>query len=81
MKKEKKKEKELIFIQYTKTFNYFLMHQKLQEDLQLMADLGLEAYRFSVSWSRLIPGMLDFMLLTEEKKQNTHESINLIGTI
>lgn len=27
----------------------------LQEDVQLMADMGLEAYRFSISWSRLIP--------------------------
>ncbi|PHT86175.1 Beta-glucosidase 11, partial [Capsicum annuum] len=25
------------------------------EDVQLMVDIGLEAYRFSVSWSRLIP--------------------------
>jgi len=28
----------------------------LQEDVQLMANMGLEAYRFSISWSRLIPG-------------------------
>lgn len=26
-----------------------------QEDVQLMAETGLEAYRFSISWSRLIP--------------------------
>ncbi|KAK3020836.1 hypothetical protein RJ639_045518, partial [Escallonia herrerae] len=26
-----------------------------QEDVQLMADTGLEAYRLSISWSRLIP--------------------------
>lgn len=26
-----------------------------QEDIQLMADTGLEAYRFSISWPRLIP--------------------------
>ncbi|MCE5166469.1 hypothetical protein HAX54_020073, partial [Datura stramonium] len=25
------------------------------EDVQLMVDTGLEAYRFSISWSRLIP--------------------------
>nr|POF24384.1 isoform 3 of beta-glucosidase 11 [Quercus suber] len=26
-----------------------------QEDVQLMVDIGLDAYRFSISWSRLIP--------------------------
>jgi beta-glucosidase len=31
-------------------------HSKLfQEDVKLMSDTGLEAYRFSISWSRLIP--------------------------
>ncbi|WVZ06486.1 hypothetical protein V8G54_019832 [Vigna mungo] len=28
---------------------------EIVEDVQLMADMGLEAYRFSISWSRLIP--------------------------
>ncbi|KAK7838677.1 hydroxyisourate hydrolase [Quercus suber] len=28
-----------------------------QDDVQLMVDTGLEAYRFSISWSRLIPGI------------------------
>ncbi|KAF7819201.1 hydroxyisourate hydrolase-like isoform X6 [Senna tora] len=27
----------------------------LQEDVGLMAEMGLNAYRFSISWSRLIP--------------------------
>ncbi|KAK6286144.1 hypothetical protein POUND7_012323 [Theobroma cacao] len=27
----------------------------LQEDVKLMAEMGLDAYRFSISWSRLIP--------------------------
>ena len=30
----------------------------LQEDVQLMVDTGLDAYRFSISWSRLIPSMI-----------------------
>ncbi|ESW12260.1 hypothetical protein PHAVU_008G097700 [Phaseolus vulgaris] len=30
-------------------------YHKYKEDVQLMADMGLEAYRFSISWSRLIP--------------------------
>ncbi|KAI3507732.1 hypothetical protein L1887_22723 [Cichorium endivia] len=31
------------------------VYHKYKEDIQLMADTGLEAYRFSISWSRLIP--------------------------
>ncbi|XP_062088586.1 beta-glucosidase 11-like isoform X5 [Humulus lupulus] len=30
-------------------------YHKYQEDVQLMANMGLDAYRFSISWSRLIP--------------------------
>ncbi|KAL7584400.1 hypothetical protein Lser_V15G42401 [Lactuca serriola] len=30
-------------------------YHKYKKDIQLMADMGLEAYRFSISWSRLIP--------------------------
>ncbi|KAI3507733.1 hypothetical protein L1887_22724 [Cichorium endivia] len=30
-------------------------YHKYKEDIQLIADTGLEAYRFSISWSRLIP--------------------------
>ncbi|XAR58445.1 hypothetical protein NMG60_11013836, partial [Bertholletia excelsa] len=31
-------------------------YHKYKEDVQLMVETGLEAYRFSISWSRLIPG-------------------------
>ncbi|XP_056689295.1 beta-glucosidase 11-like [Spinacia oleracea] len=30
-------------------------YHKYKEDVQLMAETGLDAYRFSISWSRLIP--------------------------
>ncbi|PIA61391.1 hypothetical protein AQUCO_00300732v1 [Aquilegia coerulea] len=30
-------------------------YHKYKEDVQLMVDTGLEAYRFSISWSRIIP--------------------------
>nr|XP_027186220.1 beta-glucosidase 10-like isoform X2 [Cicer arietinum] len=30
-------------------------YHKYKEDVELMANMGLEAYRFSISWSRLIP--------------------------
>lgn len=31
-----------------------------QEDVELIAKLGFDAYRFSISWSRIFPGMLPF---------------------
>ncbi|MDF0513695.1 GH1 family beta-glucosidase [Agromyces sp. H3Y2-19a] len=34
-------------------------YHRLDADLDLMASLGLEAYRFSISWSRLLPGAGD----------------------
>lgn len=30
-------------------------YHRMEEDVELMASLGLKAYRFSVSWSRIIP--------------------------
>lgn len=31
-------------------------YHRLDDDIQAMADLGLDAYRFSTAWSRIIPG-------------------------
>ena len=31
-------------------------YHRWRDDVRLMADLGLNAYRFSISWSRLLPG-------------------------
>ncbi|KAL6864727.1 hypothetical protein ACP4OV_015878 [Aristida adscensionis] len=31
-------------------------YHKYKEDIKLMSEMGLEAYRFTISWSRLIPG-------------------------
>ncbi|XBI39398.1 hypothetical protein VPH35_124177 [Triticum aestivum] len=30
-------------------------YHRFQEDIQLMADMGLDAYRFSIAWSRILP--------------------------
>ncbi|RDX58174.1 Hydroxyisourate hydrolase, partial [Mucuna pruriens] len=30
-------------------------YHKYKEDVQLMVETGLDAYRFSISWSRLLP--------------------------
>ncbi|CAN4093067.1 unnamed protein product [Withania somnifera] len=37
------------------TFVFGAGSSAYQEDVKLMADIGLEGYRFSISWSRLIP--------------------------
>ncbi|KAM0905219.1 hypothetical protein ACQ4PT_017505 [Festuca glaucescens] len=30
-------------------------YHRFEEDIQLMADMGLDAYRFSIAWSRILP--------------------------
>ncbi|EPS67069.1 hypothetical protein M569_07710, partial [Genlisea aurea] len=30
-------------------------YHKFEEDIDLMGEMGLDAFRFSISWSRLIP--------------------------
>ncbi|CAL4929768.1 unnamed protein product [Urochloa decumbens] len=30
-------------------------YHRFEEDIQLMADMGMDAYRFSISWSRILP--------------------------
>ncbi|GFZ13731.1 beta glucosidase 11 [Actinidia rufa] len=37
-----------------------------QEDIQLMVETGLEAYRFSISWSRLIPRIQPHVTLVHD---------------
>ncbi|OMO81909.1 Glycoside hydrolase, family 1 [Corchorus olitorius] len=39
-------------------------YHKYKEDVKLMAEMGLDAYRFSISWSRLIPGIQPHVTLT-----------------
>jgi beta-glucosidase len=29
--------------------------EKLQEDVHMMKEMGMDAYRFSISWSRILP--------------------------
>ena len=33
-----------------------------QEDIKLMKDMGMDAYRFSISWSRIYPSKLTAQL-------------------
>ena len=30
-------------------------YHKYEEDIELMAEMGLKAYRFSISWPRIMP--------------------------
>lgn len=36
-----------------------------QEDVELMANLGFDAYRFSISWTRIFPGVHAFYVSSE----------------
>jgi 6-phospho-beta-glucosidase len=31
-------------------------YHRFREDVALMAEMGLQSYRFSISWPRLLPG-------------------------
>jgi beta-glucosidase/6-phospho-beta-glucosidase/beta-galactosidase len=33
-----------------------------QEDVKLMHEMGLDAYRFSIAWTRIIPGSTSYVL-------------------
>lgn len=41
---------------------YFVL-LKMQEDIELISKLGFKAYRFSISWSRIFPG-IQFLLFS-----------------
>ncbi|RXH97657.1 hypothetical protein DVH24_009982 [Malus domestica] len=40
-------------------------YHRYKEDVQIMKDIGLDAYRFSISWSRLLPDW--YVPVTEER--------------
>lgn len=39
---------------------------KIQEDIELISKLGFKAYRFSISWSRIFPGIKLFILFFDD---------------
>ncbi|RCW74775.1 glycoside hydrolase family 1 protein [Saliterribacillus persicus] len=59
-------------------------YNRYKEDVKLMADMGLKAYRFSVSWSRILPegtgeineaGLLFYENLIDELNKNHIEPV------
>lgn len=42
------------FIYISIYFIYFL--NNIQEDVQVLKELGINSYRFSIQWSRILPG-------------------------
>jgi hypothetical protein len=48
-----------------------MIHLFMQEDVQLMVETGLDAFRFSISWSRLIPSsillILNFIVYVDKR--------------
>lgn len=54
-----------LVIQVHYAFCYYLHYfVGAQEDVELMAKLGFGAYRFSISWSRIFPGMFLSIAIT-----------------
>lgn len=51
-------------------FSIFIVVTCLQEDLDIMKNLNFDAYRFSISWSRIFPGMYNLC---------QWPSVNIIG--
>lgn len=51
-------------------FSIFIVVTRLQEDLDIMKNLNFDAYRFSISWSRIFPGMYNLC---------QWPSVNIIG--
>jgi len=51
IKLKKKKTQQLYYVFLT---IYFVVIWK-QEDIKLMKDMGMDAYRFSISWTRIYP--------------------------
>ena len=45
----------MIFMTSTRMIYVTFWHFCFQEDVQLMADMGMDAYRFSIAWSRILP--------------------------
>ncbi|KAL0342707.1 UNVERIFIED_CONTAM: Raucaffricine-O-beta-D-glucosidase [Sesamum calycinum] len=39
------------------------MYHRYKEDIKLMKQMGFDSYRFSISWSRVLPGMIPFVTL------------------
>nr|CAB3484842.1 unnamed protein product [Digitaria exilis]CAB3487367.1 unnamed protein product [Digitaria exilis] len=47
---------------------------KTQEDVRLMKDMGMDAYRFSISWTRILPKMTIRTMLKSASKSSVTES-------
>ncbi|KAL2330883.1 hypothetical protein Fmac_018464 [Flemingia macrophylla] len=48
---------------FPKDFLFGTSSSAYQEDVEIMNDIGFDAYRFSISWSRLLPGLKPFITL------------------
>lgn len=52
-------------------------YNHLEEDVQLMVDLGLKAYRFSINWTRVLPNG-DLSKINDEGVQFYHRLLDLL---
>ncbi|KAM7465420.1 hypothetical protein LguiB_012982 [Lonicera macranthoides] len=44
-------------------FNAIDSYHRYKEDVQIMKKMGLNAYRFSIAWSRILPGIEPFVTI------------------
>ncbi|KAL2507642.1 Beta-glucosidase 11 [Forsythia ovata] len=53
----------------------------MQDDIKLMVDTGLEAFRFSISWSRLIPSMFTSIMSCSKKQEFSHSFTHMMSIV
>ncbi|KAL0416794.1 UNVERIFIED_CONTAM: Raucaffricine-O-beta-D-glucosidase [Sesamum latifolium] len=54
------------------------MYHKYKEDIKLMKQIGFDAYRFSISWSRVLPGGRTFAGINKEGIDYYNDVINTV---
>ena len=47
-------------------------YHRYKEDIALMAEMGLNTYRFSVSWARIFPEAVDSLLYSPDEYELLH---------
>ena len=51
------KKKKIVLLSFFLSFSNWLA---TQDDVQALVDMGADTYRFSISWSRILPGIFFF---------------------
>ncbi|KAL0342708.1 UNVERIFIED_CONTAM: Raucaffricine-O-beta-D-glucosidase [Sesamum calycinum] len=54
------------------------MYHRYKEDIKLMKQMGFDSYRFSISWSRVLPGGRTFAGINKEGINYYNDVINTV---